>query len=93
MQKHFPGSTWVLMAWGENPGDELINGIQKDNILVLELNGENQNNWAKTNEFGNIPWIWCSINNYGETTGLKGNLDCVLQDPRRSFQITAGQSI
>ena len=90
MQKHFPNSTWVLMAWGQNPGDELIQGIQKDNILVLELRGESENNWVKTNKIGNIPWIWCSINNYGETPGLKGKLDCVLQEPRRSFQIPQG---
>ncbi len=93
MQKQFPGSTWVLMAWGENPVDALVNGIQKDRMLVLELNGENPDNWAKTNATGNIPWIWCSINNYGETTGLKGNLDCVLQDPRRSLHMPHGKDL
>jgi hypothetical protein len=90
MQKNFPGSIWILMAWGKNPSNELLKNLQKDKVLVLELNGESENNWVKTNKTGNIPWIWCSINNYGETTGLKGNLDRILQEPQRSFGIPEG---
>jgi alpha-N-acetylglucosaminidase len=90
MQKNFPGSTWVLMAWGQNPRNELLKELNRDHILVLELNGESENNWVKTTGIGNIPWIWCSINNYGETTGLKGNLDRVLQEPRMSFETQQG---
>jgi alpha-N-acetylglucosaminidase len=91
MQKHSPGSIWVLMAWGQNPGNELLKDLQKENVLVLELNGENENNWAHTNRIGNIPWIWCCIINYGETPGLKGKLDIILQEPGKSFREPGGK--
>lgn len=75
MQKHFPSSTWVLQGWGGNPSKELLGGLNKKNILVIELFGENTNNWEQRNGYEQTPFIWSSVNNFGEKVGLYGKLE------------------
>lgn len=47
MQKHFPNSTWVLQGWQNNPSNQILKGVDKKKTLVIELFGENTNNWEK----------------------------------------------
>jgi hypothetical protein len=91
MRKNFPNSTWVLQAWQSNPGKELLRDLNKDKTLVLELNGESQQNWEQTDAFGKTPWIWCSVNNFGETPGLSGKLEHILSEPQRALQTPEGR--
>ncbi|HVI47790.1 MAG TPA: alpha-N-acetylglucosaminidase [Chitinophaga sp.] len=74
MQNNFPGSTWVLMGWGNNPSRELLAGLDKSKVLVQELFGENTANWDSRKSYEGTPFIWCSINNFGEKLGLYGKL-------------------
>jgi alpha-N-acetylglucosaminidase len=58
MQKYFPTSTWILQDWGTNPENALLKELQKDKTLIVELKGESQSSWKKTDAFGRLPWIW-----------------------------------
>jgi alpha-N-acetylglucosaminidase len=75
MQKHFPSSTWVLQGWGNNPTKKLLDGLNKSNILIIELFGENTNNWEKRQGYENTPFIWSNVSNFGEKNGLYGRLE------------------
>ncbi|MES2773224.1 MAG: alpha-N-acetylglucosaminidase TIM-barrel domain-containing protein [Bacteroidota bacterium] len=91
MQKHFANSTWVLQGWGGNPRKELLDSLRKEKTLVIDLFGENQNNWEKTNAFYQTPWIWSSVNNFGEKPGLYGKLQRIVEEPFRALQTPQGQ--
>jgi alpha-N-acetylglucosaminidase len=73
-QKHFPNSTWVLQGWGNNPSDELLSGLNKKHTLVIELFGENTNNWETRKAYGGSPFVWANVSNFGEKNGLYGKL-------------------
>jgi alpha-N-acetylglucosaminidase len=73
-QKYFPNSTWVLQGWGDNPGDDLLNGLDKKHTLVIELFGENTNNWEKRKAYNGTPFVWANVSNFGEKNGLYGKL-------------------
>ncbi|MFV8327531.1 alpha-N-acetylglucosaminidase TIM-barrel domain-containing protein [Flavobacterium sp. ZS1P14] len=90
MQSIFPNSTWVLQGWGGNPRKELLKDLQKDTVLVVDLFGENQNNWETSNAYNGTPWIWCSVNNFGEKPGLYGKLQRVIEEPHRALQTPQG---
>lgn len=75
MQKHFPSSTWVLQGWGNNPTKQLLDGLNKSNVLIIELFGENTNNWEKRQGYENTPFIWSNVSNFGEKNGLYGRLE------------------
>jgi alpha-N-acetylglucosaminidase len=74
MQRSFPGSTWVLQGWQDNPKQKMLDGLDKSHVLVQELFGEFTNNWEKRNGYDSTPFIWCVVNNFGERPGLYGKL-------------------
>jgi alpha-N-acetylglucosaminidase len=74
MQAHFPGSTWVLQGWIENPRKELIAATDRTHVLVQELFGEQTRNWETRRGYEGTPFVWCCIDNFGERPGLFGRL-------------------
>jgi alpha-N-acetylglucosaminidase len=84
MQAHFPGSTWVLQGWIENPRKELIAATDKAHVLVQELFGEQTRNWETRGGYEGTPFVWCCINNFGERPGLYGRLQHYCDEVNRA---------
>lgn len=74
MQQYFSGSTWVLQGWQNNPSSQLLSQLDKSKVLVLELFGENTDNWYKRKGYEGTPFVWCSVTNFGGKSGLYGKL-------------------
>jgi len=74
MLQAFPGVTWVLQGWQNNPKSALLAGLDKSKVLVQELFGENTANWESRKGYENTPFIWCTVTNFGEKLGLYGKL-------------------
>ena len=74
MQKTFPGSVWVLQGWQANPDKDLIAAVNKKDILIQELFGENTHNWEDRKGYEGTPFIWCTVTNFGERPGINGKL-------------------
>ncbi|ALL06091.1 alpha-N-acetylglucosaminidase [Pedobacter sp. PACM 27299] len=74
MQQNYPGATWVLQGWQQNPADALLAGLNKEKTLVIELFGENTNNWEKRHGYENTPFVWSNVSNFGEKNGIYGKL-------------------
>jgi alpha-N-acetylglucosaminidase len=74
MQKHFPGSTWVLQGWQANPSSQILSKLDKSKVLVQELFGENTANWETRKAYEGTPFIWCTVTNFGGKSGLYGKL-------------------
>lgn len=74
MQQAFPGSTWVLQGWQSNPSSQLLKGLDKNKTLVIELFGENTNNWERRKGYEGTPFVWSHVSNFGEKTGIYGKL-------------------
>lgn len=74
MQEVFPNSTWVLQGWQDNPSKEMLEGLNKADVLVLELAGEKSDAWKTRKGFNHTPFIWCTANNFGGKSGLYGKL-------------------
>jgi alpha-N-acetylglucosaminidase len=75
MAKASPGVTWVLQSWQENPRQPMVDALDKSRLLVLDLFGESTENWRARGQFGQTPWLWCTIHNFGGNVGLSGQLD------------------
>lgn len=74
MQKEYPNSTWVLQGWSGNPKPELLLNLNKSKVLILDLFGENQDNWNTTKAYDGVPFVWCTVTNFGEKNGLYGKI-------------------
>lgn len=89
MQQSNPGAIWVLQGWQENPRDDLLNGLRRDQVLVLSLEAD----WEKRKGYSGAPWVWGIINNFGENVGLFGDLRRVAAEPLRAAASPFGHNL
>lgn len=75
------GATWVLQSWQANPRPQMIDDLDKDRLLVLDLFCEDHENWRLRNSFDGVPWLWCTIHNFGGNVDLGGRLDWMGKGP------------
>lgn len=75
------GATWVLQSWQANPRQEMIDGLDKNKLLVLDLFCEDHENWRRRNNFNCTPWLWCTIHNFGGNVGMSGRLAWLGEGP------------
>ena len=77
-QVAFPGATWVVQAWGRNPTPALRAGLDPKHTLiealVSQINVFTPDDSVCALEFGEFPWVWCSVLNFGGKHGLNGDL-------------------
>lgn len=77
-QKAFPGVTWVVQAWQANPTAEVRAGLDPRYTLIEALVKDMSAFAAKGSvcnlDYGELPWVWCEVLNFGGNHGLYGNL-------------------
>ncbi|WP_157943718.1 MULTISPECIES: alpha-N-acetylglucosaminidase [Arenibacter] len=83
MHKSSPKAKWVLMAWGHNPMNEMFNLINDNDVLILDLEANNYPKFEMHNNWGDKPFIWGIIGNFGGNTGLFGRMDATVNEFNR----------
>ena len=77
-QTAFPGVTWVVQAWMENPTQKVRAGLDPRytliEALVKDMSAFASDDATCELDFGELPWIWCEVLNFGGNHGLYGNL-------------------
>ena len=77
-QSSFPGVTWVVQAWMKNPTPEVRAGLDPRHTLiealVMDMSAFAHDDATCELDFGELPWIWCEVLNFGGNHGLYGNL-------------------
>ncbi|MDQ8189805.1 alpha-N-acetylglucosaminidase [Roseibacillus persicicus] len=78
-----PEAIWVLQGWffffrsefwQPEQGRAFVGGVPKDKIIVLDLYGEKNTTWDKTESFFGQPWIWNVICNQDQKVNMSGHL-------------------
>ncbi len=83
-------AVWVLQGWQGNPKDDLLNGLLRSRVLVLNLESHD---WEKRKGFNGSPWVWGVINNFGENTGMFGDLQRIASEPIRASRSPYGRTM
>ena len=93
MMKSDEDAVWIIQSWGSNPTPALINGLgdNRDHALILDLYAEKSPRWQNTSsyggkEFGNTPWVYCMLNNFGGRLGLYGHIENFRKGVANAFQ-------
>jgi alpha-N-acetylglucosaminidase len=85
MTNAYPGVTWVLQSWMENPRQPMLDALDKTKCLVLDLYCENHENWRERKQFGSTPWLWCSIHNFGGNNFIASKLTGMAEGPAKAL--------
>lgn len=77
-QRDFPGVVWVIQAWHQNPTAEMRSALDPRftliEALVKDMSAFNLDTSICELDFGDLPWVWCEVLNFGGNFGLYGNL-------------------
>ena len=68
-------AVWVAQGWQGNPNREMIEPIEKGDMLILDLHSESASQWE---QYGNHDWAYCMLLNFGGNVGLHGKFDAVV---------------
>lgn len=88
MKRTNPEAVWVIQGWNENPRQELMEGVDKGSLVVLDLASEYNPGWGDPEApakgkyaDGYMPhdWIYCMLLNFGGNVGLHGRMDNVIK--------------
>ncbi|MCF8715527.1 alpha-N-acetylglucosaminidase [Joostella atrarenae] len=86
MEQADPEATWILQGWffffkkdfwTKERGSAFLNGIPKDKVVVLDLYGEKNPTWNKTDAFYGQPWVWNVICNEDQKVNMSGDLQAM----------------
>ena len=87
MKRANPDAVWVIQGWNENPREELLAGVDKGDIVVLDLASEIKPNWGdpdspsltkRADGYAPHEWMFCMLLNFGGNVGLHGRMDNVI---------------
>ncbi len=76
-------AVWVMQGWvffnnakfWQPPQAEaILRSVPDERMLLLDLYCDENPVWNKTNTFYGKPWIWCILQNFGNTVRLHGQL-------------------
>ncbi|HEY8458101.1 MAG TPA: alpha-N-acetylglucosaminidase [Actinopolymorphaceae bacterium] len=82
-----PDAVWVFQAWPFYFAEDFwttervrafLEAIPPDRVLVLDLWAEHLPLWKRTDGFADRPWLWSVVHNFGERSGLFGDLRTTL---------------
>ena len=77
-QAAFPGVTWVVQGWQRNPTPALLAGLDPTLTLIEalapQMNAFDKDDAVCNYQWGDFPWVWCEVLNFGGKHGLHGNL-------------------
>jgi len=89
MKRANPDAMWVVQAWSENPRQQMIDGLDAGDLLILDLFAECKPMWGiespakRPNGFGQHKWLMCMLENFGANVGLHGRMDELLDNYRQ----------
>jgi alpha-N-acetylglucosaminidase len=84
-----PQAVWVLQGWAfmyqrqfwtQDRIRAFLDAVPHDRMVVLDLFCEARPMWNETEAFCGKPWLWCNIQNFGDTVFLGGPLNTIATD-------------
>lgn len=85
MKKVNPEAIWVAQAWQANPRKEMIDYLDKGDLLILDLFSESRpmwgmdwSSWYREEGYGKHDWVFCMLLNFGGRTGMHGKMETLI---------------
>lgn len=76
-----PDAVWVIQAWRANPRREMIEALDKGDLVVLDLHAETEPIWnTREGGFSGHDWLYCMLHNFGGNIGLYGRIPSMAAD-------------
>lgn len=87
-----PLAKWVMQGWlfvdkrdfwQPEQIQAYLGGVPDDGMVILDLWGEENPVWNRTESYYGKPWIWCMLHNFGGRNMMYGNAPKLAVEPSR----------
>ncbi|MFB7539958.1 alpha-N-acetylglucosaminidase [Streptomyces zaomyceticus] len=68
-----PGATWVMLGWQLNPTPQLLNGVDRRRVLIVDGLSDRYDGLDRETAWGGTPYAFGTIPNFGGHTSLGAN--------------------
>jgi alpha-N-acetylglucosaminidase len=91
-----PGASWMMLAWQGNPRPELLAGVDRSRLLVIDIDHDRVPRNDRAHDFDRAPFLFGGIWEFGGRTTLGanvGNITTRLSELARTNANMAGTAI
>lgn len=70
-----PGASWMMLAWQGNPRQDLLTGVDRNHLLVIDIDHDRIPRDDRLKDFQGAPFLFGGIWEFGGRTTLGANVD------------------
>lgn len=78
-----PGSLWMLMAWQGNPRQDLLAGVDRSRLLIVDIDHDREPRDQRQADFQGAPFLFGGIWEFGGRTTLGANISNITERLQR----------
>lgn len=69
-----PGADWMMLAWEGNPRQDLLSGVDRSHLYIIDIDHTREPREDRRTDFQNAPYLFGGIWEFGGRTTLGANL-------------------
>jgi alpha-N-acetylglucosaminidase len=74
-----PGSLWMMMAWQGNPRQDLLSGVDRSRLLIVDIDHDRKPRDQRQTDFQGAPFLFGGIWEFGGRTTLGANVSNITE--------------
>jgi alpha-N-acetylglucosaminidase len=78
-----PDASWMMLAWQGNPRQDLLSGVDRRHVLIIDIDHDRVPRDDRLKDFRNAPFLFGGIWEFGGRTTLGANVQSITQRLQR----------
>jgi alpha-N-acetylglucosaminidase len=78
-----PGASWMMLAWQGNPRQDLLSGVDRKHLLIIDIDHNRVPRDDRQKDFQNAPFLFGGIWEFGGRTTLGANIQNITERLQR----------
>jgi alpha-N-acetylglucosaminidase len=78
-----PGSLWMMMAWQGNPRQDLLSGVDRNRLLIVDIDHDREPRDHREADFQGAPFLFGGIWEFGGRTTFGANVNNITERLQR----------
>jgi len=79
LDKAHPGARWMMLAWQGNPRQELLSGVERDRLLVIDIDHDRVARDDRMKDFQGAPFLYGGLWEFGGRTTFGAALGTIAE--------------
>jgi len=79
LERAHPGARWMMLAWEGNPRQDLLSGVARDRLLVVDINHDRIARDDRSKDFQDAPFLYGGLWEFGGRTTFGAALGTIAE--------------